>query len=241
MNLAILVTNTDESAFAQKHPKDGTKFTDLIHDVRPNWSCTAFAVKDGVFPEKPSAFDGLIITGSPASVHDGADWIATLLGLIRRQFTAGQPIFGACFGHQAVALALGGQVVKNPGGWVHGLTVNTLVARTAWMQAMPDPLHLYGSHTEQVARMPEGAQALSCSDGCPVSGFSLGEQIYTTQHHPEMRPDFIAALTEELAPQLGSELTRKARQTLERRADRMAFAESIARFFEHQSVPKTDG
>ena len=47
------------------------------------------------------------VTGSPASVNSGADWVERLFQVIRA--AAGQvPVFGACFGHQAVAKALGG-------------------------------------------------------------------------------------------------------------------------------------
>ena len=86
MHLAILMTNTDESAFAQAHPKDGEKFAALIHAVRPDWSCDVFAVKDGVFPDDLAAFDGVMVTGSPASVHDDEPWIGRLR---KRQLAAG--------------------------------------------------------------------------------------------------------------------------------------------------------
>ena len=49
MKIAILMTNTDESDFAQRHPKDGEKFTDFIQLVRPKWETVVFSVKDGNF------------------------------------------------------------------------------------------------------------------------------------------------------------------------------------------------
>lgn len=232
MHLAILMTNTDESAFSAHHPKDGEKFTDLIHLVRPEWTLEVFAVKDGVFPDSLARFDGAIITGSPASVRSGAEWVERLLGLIRTMHAARLPLFGACFGHQAIALALGGEIGNNPGGWVHGLTQNETLARPDWANDLPDVVGLYGSHTEQVTALPEGALPLSRSEGCPVSGFAIGGTVYTTQHHPEMTTDFIAALTEELAADLGPDLAAKARASLSTPADRATFAESVARFFE---------
>ncbi len=50
MQIAVLMTNTDESAFAAAHPKDGQKFTAMIHSVRPDWQVTVFSVKDDEFP-----------------------------------------------------------------------------------------------------------------------------------------------------------------------------------------------
>lgn len=232
MHLAILLTNTDESEFSQRHPKDGEKFTDLIHLVRPDWTTDVFSVKDGVFPEDLSAFDGVMITGSPASVHNGAAWTDRLLQVIRDLTDQRIPLFGACFGHQAIAVALGGTVGKNPGGWVHGLTWNELVHRPDWARDLPDRYHLFGSHSEQVLSAPEGAIVKSRAAGCPIAGMVIGDHVMTTQHHPEMSSEFIRALTDEMAGDLGPELTARAHLSLASPADQMAFAETLARFFE---------
>ena len=231
MRLALLMTNTDDSAFAQAHPKDGEKFTDLVHLVRPDWTVEVFAVKDDVFPDDISQFDGVMIGGSPASARGTAPWIARLMTLIREIEAARQPLFGACFGHQAIALALGGAVGDNPGGWAHGRIENTTLDRPAWATELPDRFGLYGSHSEQVTRLPAGARALFASPGCPLAGFAISAHVYTTQHHPEMSPGFIAALTEEMADTLGP-LLPAARASLRQPADTRAFTETIARFFE---------
>jgi GMP synthase-like glutamine amidotransferase len=236
MHLAILMTNTDESAFAQRHPKDGEKFTALIHSVRPDWTCDVFSVKDGVFPDDLSAFDGVIVTGSPASVHDGEPWIDRLLETIRDIVKRQIPLFGACFGHQAIALALGGKVEKNPGGWVFGLTKADVVDPAPWMEPLGEGLAQYGAHIEQVTELPECARVLIGSAACPASGFAIADRVYTTQNHPEMSPDFIAALVEEYAEKLPSGVIEAARASLAEKADYREFAESIARFFE-QAVP----
>ena len=147
MHLAILMTNTDESEFAQSHPKDGEKFTDLILMARPDWHTSVFAVKDGEFPQDLFALDGAMITGSPASVRSGAPWVAQLLDLIRSAHARRFPLFGACFGHQAIALALGGSVDRNPDSWVHGLTRNHLLHRPDWAA----PLRMKSSSTAPIA------------------------------------------------------------------------------------------
>ncbi len=238
MRLTILMTNTDESEFAQQHPKDGEKFTALIQMARPGWTTDIFPVKDGVFPADLSPFDGAMITGSPTSVHCGEAWVDQLQELIRQMVWARVPVFGACFGHQVIALALGGEVGRNPDGWVHGLTENRLKARPDWAVGLPDPVHLYGSHTEQVTRLPEGARVWTSGPGCPASGMLIGDSVMTTQHHPEMSPAFIHALTEEMSDLLGPERTAQAFQTLKTRSDQATFAEGLARFFE-SAQPKT--
>lgn len=232
MHLAILMTNTDESAFAQAHPKDGEKFAALIRAVRPDWSCEVFAVKDGVFPNDLKTFDGVMITGSPASVHDGEPWITRLLDLIREIVAARMPLFGACFGHQAIALALGGKVETNPGGWVFGLTRSDIVDPAPWMTPLGPDLSQYGAHIEQVTEPPANARVLIGSAACPVGGFAIGDRVYTTQNHPEMSSGFVAALIEEYAGKLPEDVVTQARASLSDPADYEDFAETIARFFE---------
>ncbi len=231
MHLAILMTNTDESDFAAHHPKDGEKFADLIHMARPGWQVSVFPVKDGQFPEEIAAYDGALITGSPASVRDDLPWIALLMDVIRDMHARKLPLFGACFGHQAVALALGGSLGDNPRGWVQGLTLNALQNTPPWAKELPDPLHLYGSHKECVTALPPGAVQTATSNDM-IAGFAVGRHIWTTQHHPEMRHGFITALTEEMKPILPEAVYAEAITSLTRTADQARFAEALARFFE---------
>lgn len=225
MHIALLMTNTDESEFAQDRPKDGEKFTTMIQRVRPDWKVTVFPVKDGVFPPEGARFDGWLIGGSPASVHDTDPWVGQLFALIRRLVAEGQPIFGACFGHQAIAMALGGDVGKNPGGWVFGLVETEIEGK---------PIRLYGSHLEQVLRLPQGAVVLGGTDECQVGSFAIPGRVMTTQYHPEMSHGFISDLVEEYASDLPPEVVTRARDSLTMRADSDAIAERIARFFEGQ-------
>ena len=231
MHLAVLMTNTDESDFAQRHPKDGEKFRTLIQSVRPDWQVSSFRVKDGVFPDDITAFDGMMITGSPASVLDSRPWVARLLEEIRIAYAAGLPLFGACFGHQAIAIALGGKVEKNPNGWGFGLIEMSVVEKTPWYDGASQLLQ-YGAHIEHVTQMPDGARRIFSSPHCDVAGVSIDTLVYTTQNHPEMTPDFVAALVEEYSDKLDADVITRARASLQRQADTEVFAQSIAAFFE---------
>jgi GMP synthase-like glutamine amidotransferase len=225
MRIAILMTNTDESAFAQAHPKDGQKFSELIWRARPAWSCDVYSVKDGEFPETLEGIDGVMITGSPASVREGADWITTLEHLVRDIAARRIPMFGACFGHQVIATALGGTVSDNPQGWVLGSVAADLhdLGRT---------VTAYAAHKEQVNTLPEGADITAISDGCPIAGFAIGQHVLTTQYHPEMSGDFVAALLDEMATDTDPDVIAQARTSLTRQADTDILADWIARFFE---------
>lgn len=231
MHLAVLMTNTDESDFAQRHPKDGEKFSFLIQGVRPNWTVTSFRVKDDIFPDDIRAFDGVMITGSPASVLDDQPWVQRLLNEIRTAYDADIPLFGACFGHQALAMALGGTVEKSPNGWGFGLIEMSVVEKPSWYHGDTQLLQ-YGAHVEHVTKMPTGAHRLFTAPHCEIAGFAIADRVYTTQNHPEMTPDFVTALVEEYADKMDGDVISRARSSLSRTADTEVFAQSIAQFFE---------
>lgn len=74
-----------------------------------------------VLPEEPtipdlSGIDGVILSGSTASVYDDAAtgaWLETEYNLIRQCISEQLPLLGVCFGHQAINAALGGTVVQD--------------------------------------------------------------------------------------------------------------------------------
>lgn len=223
MHIALLMANTDESAFAQARPKDGAKWARLLAEVRPDWRLSVFSVKDGEFPDTLQGVDGWIISGSPASVNDPDPWVDRLMGLIRDIAGQGVPLFGACFGHQAIARALGGTVARNPGPFVLGLVDTQYDARG---------LALYAAHGEQVTILPAGARVLARNAECPVGAFAIGDTILTTQYHPEITPDFMADLLDEVAGKLPDAVVDGARASMLRAPDRAAMADQIARFLE---------
>jgi GMP synthase-like glutamine amidotransferase len=227
MHLAILATNTDDSAFAKAHPHDGDKWRALLGAVRPEWAFTVFDVTKGQFPPQQSRFDGWIIGGSPASVHDADVWVGRLMRLIRQITGLGQPMFGACFGHQAIAQALGGVVGKNPQGWKLGLAEMTDGRGVVTKQ--------YAAHTEQVTALPKGASVVASSAHCPIASFAIGPAVLTTQYHPEMTHGFIVGLVEHLAHDLPAQVIAQARNDLQGFADSAASAQQIVTFFEHQA------
>ncbi len=239
MHIGLLVTNTDRSAFAARHPRDAEKFRSLIAGVRPEWRVTAFDLPSGAFPAEGQAFDGLLIGGSPASVLDDSPWIARLFSLIRGAHAASVPLVGACFGHQAIAMALGGRVGPNPGPFVLGAAETEVVAAPSWM-AGAGPFRLAAAHGEQVLDLPAGAEVIGRSPGCPVAAYRVGQTVFATQYHPEMTPDFAAALVEEFAPGFPEDVGAAARVALQAGIEGPRFAEWIARFYEQAAPPGAD-
>jgi len=234
LRLAVLLTNNDTSAFAAHFPNDGQKVVQLLQPLRPDWSFEVVPVKDGVLPASPAVFDGYVITGSPASVNDDSlHWVGPLLAFIRAVHAARLPLVGLCFGHQAVARALGGQVVRNAAGWGLGTAPTHWQTTRPWMQPAQSTTTLMAAHNEQVTRMPEGAVCLGGSDFCPIGSMQIGQHIWTTQFHPEMPLVFMQALLGFLADKLDAETMARAHASLANAADVPLFGHWMAQFFEH--------
>ena len=215
-------------------PGGGAGQGQLLQPLRPNWTYEVVPVKDGVLPASPEAFDGYVITGSPASVNDDSlPWVGPLLDFIRAVHATRQPLIGLCFGHQAVARALGGQVARNAAGWGLGTAPTHWQVERPWMQPAQSTTTLMAAHNEQVTRMPEGAECLGGSDFCPIGSMQIGQHIWTTQYHPEMPQVFMQALLGYLADKLDNDTLARAHGSLQQAADVPLFGQWMAQFIEH--------
>ncbi|MFN6407122.1 MAG: type 1 glutamine amidotransferase [Limnohabitans sp.] len=231
--IAVLLTNDDTSAFAARFPNDGQKVVHLLQPLRRDWTFEVLPVKDGVLPASPEAFDGYVITGSPASVNDDSlPWVGPLLDFIRAVDAARQPLIGLCFGHQAVAKALGGEVARHSAGWGLGTAPTHWTTTPAWMQPSQATTTLMAAHNEQVTHMPEGAVCLGGSDFCPIGSMQIGQHIWTTQFHPEMPRVFMKALLGYLDDKLDADTMARAHASLNNAADVPLFGQWMVQFFD---------
>lgn len=152
-----------------------------------------FDVQRGQLPKSTATFEAYVISGSSAGVYDGLPWIDELMAFLR-QARGGAKLAGICFGHQAMAQAFGGAVVKSPKGWGVGLHRYELPVRPHWMDDVP-AVAAPASHQDQVVALPSGARVIARSAFTPYAGLDYGDAI-SFQFHPEFSPAFAAALIE---------------------------------------------
>jgi GMP synthase (glutamine-hydrolysing) len=125
----------------------------------------------------------LILSGGPASVYaEDAPAVDAAL------FDAGVPVLGICYGFQAMAQALGGDVART-GLREYGGTQITLEPQDGVLShGQPQTQSVWMSHGDAVREAPEGFTVTAASPGAPVAAFEdRARRLYGVQWHPEVR------------------------------------------------------
>lgn len=129
------------------------------------------------WPE-PGEHDVVVSLGSDCSVHASSDpWIAVELDFLRRAHAQGVPLLGICFGAQALASALGGEVrraARVEPSWREVATLDPeLIPPGPWLRW----------HEDVFSVPPGGAELASAAVG-PLA-FAIGSSV-GVQFHPEV-------------------------------------------------------
>ena len=153
---------------------------------------------------------GSYITGSGHSVNDDTQgWIKQLESFIRQAHTLKKPkVFGTCFGHQAIAKALGGKVGSH--------SCKSFVCHNEEIVFSDDenksqflndlkrikekkPFRILQSHGECVDELPANAKSIASSASCKHEIVLYSDNIIGAQAHA----DFVVNdLTDVILPSL---------------------------------------
>ncbi|MDR0504915.1 MAG: glutamine-hydrolyzing GMP synthase, partial [Bifidobacteriaceae bacterium] len=124
----------------------------------------------------------VILSGGPASVYEpDAPKVDPAL------FSAGVPVLGICYGFQAMAHVLGGQVDQAATG-EYGQAEATTSQAGELLTGCPSIQPVWMSHGVAVNRAPAGFDVLASTPGAPVAAFEDPQRrLYGLQWHPEVR------------------------------------------------------
>ncbi|MGW4097716.1 MULTISPECIES: glutamine-hydrolyzing GMP synthase [unclassified Mycobacterium] len=122
----------------------------------------------------------IVLSGGPASVYaEGAPRLDPAL------FDLDVPVFGICYGFQAMAQALGG-TVEHTGTSEYGRTELNVSGGDLHAE-LPGTQPVWMSHGDAVTAAPDGFNVIASSAGAPVAGFeNRARRLAGVQYHPEV-------------------------------------------------------
>ena len=201
MKIGILETGPVVEALVAPFGTYGEMFTRFLHRADPDIETASYVVYESDLPSDIHDADGWIVSGSKYGAYEDHPWIPPLEEFLRQAVAAKVPVAGFCFGHQILAQALGGKVVKSDKGWGLGIHQYDVAAAPSWMTEIGPSFAATAIHQDQVVTLPEGAHVLASSEFCPHAALAYGNLEHPTaisvQPHPEFEPDFTAALIDQ--------------------------------------------
>lgn len=124
---------------------------------------------------------GIIFTGGPNSVYKEESPRCE-----RELLEMGIPILGICYGSQLISYLLEGEVATAPVS-EYGKTEVTVDKSSVLFEDVEEKTICWMSHTDYIAKAPEGFQVVATTPVCPVAAMECPEKkLYATQFHPEV-------------------------------------------------------
>lgn len=159
--------------------------------LQPEQLVTANISRDTIHDGLLDGFDALMIGGAGEySVTKDYPWMPALLQLVRTAHARSLPTFGSCWGHQLIARALGGKVVRDDSLAEFGCGEVLLTedgATDPLLLDFPRRFNANMGHHDRVAVLPPGGVELARSASQGNEAFRIADKpIYGTQFHSEL-------------------------------------------------------
>ena len=125
--------------------------------------------------------EGIILTGGPRSVYEKDSLLPP-----EEIFGLGIPILGICYGAQAMAKVLGGEVKPAQTG-EYGKTEIEVVGTSKLFANVEKKSVAWMSHTDRIFTAPENFVVTAASQDCPIAAMEDADKnFYAVQFHPEV-------------------------------------------------------
>ena len=134
------------------------------------------------FPNDDPSVIGVILSGSPYSVHDPEAFKVDL-----SQFVGKVPVLGICYGAQFISHTLGGKVEKADSREYGRANLETVDTANPLFKGFEQHSQVWMSHGDTITAIPENFKVIGSTKDVQNAAFASTEQpIWAVQFHPEV-------------------------------------------------------
>ncbi len=160
----------------------GSQYTQLIaRRIRElNVFCEIYPYNK--IPELGDSVKGVILSGSPCSVHDPNSPSPDL-----KEIRENKPLLGICYGAQLLAKSMGGDVERSNTREFGRANLNFVDSNNRLFTGLEEGEQVWMSHGDTISQLSEKASVIASTQNVKVAGYQIpGEETYAIQFHPEV-------------------------------------------------------
>ena len=134
------------------------------------------------FPKDDPTVIGVILSGSPYSVHDPEAFKVDL-----SQFVGRIPVLGICYGAQFISHTLGGKVEKADSREYGRANLQTVDTMNPLFKGFEPNSQVWMSHGDTITAIPDGFEVIGSTKDVRNAAFASTKQpVWAVQFHPEV-------------------------------------------------------
>ena len=133
------------------------------------------------FPKDDPSVIGVILSGSPFSVHDPEAFKVDL-----NQFVGRIPVLGICYGAQFISHTLGGKVEKADSREYGRAHLEQINLYNPLFKGFDRGSQVWMSHGDTITAIPEGFEVIGSTADVTNAAFWNQKDVWAVQFHPEV-------------------------------------------------------
>ncbi|MBQ9678369.1 MAG: glutamine-hydrolyzing GMP synthase [Prevotella sp.] len=134
------------------------------------------------FPKDDPSVIGVILSGSPYSVHDPEAFKVDL-----SQFVGRLPVLGICYGAQFISHTLGGKVEKADSREYGRAHLETINLDNPLFKGFEKGSQVWMSHGDTITAIPDGFERIASTADVKYAAYASTQQpVWAVQFHPEV-------------------------------------------------------
>jgi GMP synthase (glutamine-hydrolysing) len=159
----------------------GGQYTHLIANRIRRLGVYSEIVENSISASACSRYKGIILSGGPHSVLED-DRPAFDTAILKIPV----PILGLCYGHQIMAISLGGKVCRGMQR-EYGIARMRVLNKTGLFKGLDDLEQIWMNHGDAVEKLPSGFETIASTQTCEITAMgNFSEKKFGLQFHPEV-------------------------------------------------------